>query len=246
MISNDLIFDLGFHNGDDTNFYLTKGFRVIAIEANPKLVDAGSYRFDSEIRSGRLIILNKAISDNSGKVDFFVHATKTDWSSCLLDMAESNGSQSTHITVDSTNIHELFFDYGVPYYLKVDIEGCDILVARHLSRCESKPKFVSFEISRRDYFGIFSYLYVSGYSKFQLINQMNNPNRVIPKTIAGISNDLKFSEFSSGFFGNDLPEEKWLTFEEMLTRYIKYKELKQIDNTELGIGWLDVHAKIGE
>lgn len=245
MILNDLIFDLGFHNGDDTNFYLAKGFRVVAVDANPELVKNGMYRFSPEIRTGRLILLNKAISDRSGKVDFFVHTTKTDWSSCLLNMAESDGSSATHITIDSTNIHRLFSEYGVPYYLKVDIEGCDTIVAKHISECELKPKFISFETSRKDYFGIFSYLYVSGYSKFQLINQINNPNRIIPKTITDTNdNNLKFSEFSSGFFGDDLPKEKWLTFEEMLTRYVKYKELKQIDNTELGIGWIDVHAKI--
>jgi hypothetical protein len=35
-----------------------------------------------------------------------------------------------------------------------------------------------------------------------------------------------------------------LTFDELLTRYIKYKELKQFDNVELALGWLDVHARI--
>lgn len=245
MISNNLIFDLGSYNGDDTDYYLNKGFRVVAVEANPELVKAGFRRFDSYIKAGRLILLNKAISDDSGKVDFFVHPTKKDWSSCLSSMAESDGSSATCVKVDSTNIHELFFEYGVPYYLKVDIEGCDLLVAKHLSKCELKPKFVSFETSRRDYFGIFSYLYVSGYSRFQLINQANNRNRVVPETVTDDNGgNFKFSEFSSGFFGDDLPKEKWFTFDELLTRYVKYKELKQIDNAELGLGWLDVHARM--
>lgn len=245
MISNDLIFDLGFHNGDDTAFYLAKGFRVVAVEANPELFEAGLHRFDSDVRAGRLILLNKAISENSGKVDFFIHATKTEWSSCLLSMAESDGSSATCVTVDSTNLHKLILEYGVPHYLKVDVEGCDLFVAKHLSECELKPKFVSFETSKRDYFGIFSYLYVSGYTGFQLINQLNNPNRIISETATDVKDDnFTFSEFSSGFFGEDLPKDKWLTFEESLTRYIKYKELKQIDNVELGLGWLDVHARM--
>jgi hypothetical protein len=29
----DLIFDVGFHRGEDTDFYLKKGFRVVAVEA---------------------------------------------------------------------------------------------------------------------------------------------------------------------------------------------------------------------
>lgn len=244
MMSDDLIFDLGFHNGDDTGFYLAKGFSVVAVEANPELVEAGLRKYNADVREGRLILLNKAISETTGKVDFFIHATKTEWSSCLLSMAESDGSSSARVTVDSTNIKDLFYEYGVPHYLKVDVEGCDLFVAKRLSESELKPKFVSFETSRRDYAGIFSYLYVSGYSRFQLINQANNPKRSAPATVnEGKDVNFTFSEFSSGYFGDDLPKEKWLTFDELITRYIKYKELKQIDNVELGLGWLDVHAK---
>jgi len=32
------IFDVGLHKGEDTEYYLTRGFRVVAIEANPDLV----------------------------------------------------------------------------------------------------------------------------------------------------------------------------------------------------------------
>ena len=243
-MTDDLIYDLGFHNGDDTGFYLAKGFRVVAVEATPGLVEAGLRRYCTDVKNGRLILLNKAISETSGKVDFFVHPTKPEWSSCLLSMAESDGSSSVRVSVDSTNLHELFHEYGVPHYLKVDVEGCDLFVAKQLSEGKLKPKFVSFETSRRDYAGIFSYLYVSGYSRFQLINQINNPIRSSPVTVhEGKDVDFRFCEFSSGYFGDDLPKEKWLTFDELITRYIKYKELKQLDNVELGLGWLDVHAR---
>ncbi len=245
MKSNDLIFDLGFFNGDDTAFYLVKGFRVIAVEANPKLVTAGVKRFKQEIKIKKLILLNKAVCETSGKVNFYIHATKPDWSSCLLNMAESDGSKSTRVTVDATNLHKLFSEYGVPYYLKVDIEGCDLLVAKQLSECKVKPKFVSFEISRKDYDGIFSNLKAAGYSKYQLVNQANNPKRVIPgKVTDNKGNKFIFSEFSSGLFGEDLPKDKWLSYHEILSCYIKYKELKQIDNVELALGWLDVHARM--
>ena len=33
---DDLIFDVGLHRGEDTEFYLKKGFRVVAFEANPR------------------------------------------------------------------------------------------------------------------------------------------------------------------------------------------------------------------
>lgn len=35
---NDLIFDIGMYKGEDTDFYLKRGFRVIAFEANPDMI----------------------------------------------------------------------------------------------------------------------------------------------------------------------------------------------------------------
>ncbi len=47
----DLIFDVGMNNGDDTDFDLAKGFRVVAIEANPDQRAAATY--DSAARFER-------------------------------------------------------------------------------------------------------------------------------------------------------------------------------------------------
>jgi len=34
---SDLVFDIGMHNGDDTAYYLARGYRVVAVEANPSM-----------------------------------------------------------------------------------------------------------------------------------------------------------------------------------------------------------------
>jgi hypothetical protein len=41
----DLLYDVGMNNGDDTAYYLYKGFRVVAVEADPVLVEAARERF---------------------------------------------------------------------------------------------------------------------------------------------------------------------------------------------------------
>ena len=121
------------------------------------------------------------------------------------------------------------------------------MVAKQLFSLENKPQFISFETSKRDYAGIFSWLYVAGYKKFQLVNQLNNLDRKPEETQALVEEkkiDYQFTKYSSGFFGNDLPDNKWLSYEEALNRYVKYRELKRIDNQELALGWLDVHASL--
>ncbi len=230
-INNKLIFDLGFYDGCDTRFYLEKGFNIIAVEANPYLYKDGLIRFEEEIKNGLLTLINKAIIEKSDtnkniynkKVKFFINSIRKELSSCVIDIAESDLSKSKCIDISATTLRDLLNEYGVPYYMKVDIEGNDSIVAKELFE-EEKPKFVSFETAKKDYFDIFSWLYVSGYRKFQLINQINN------------------SQYSSGSFGKFLPENKWISYDELIMRYIKYRELKQIDNKELGLGWLDVHA----
>jgi FkbM family methyltransferase len=244
MIDNGLVFDLGFHNGDDTDFYLAKGFRVVAVEANPRLVQSGNERFKREISADQLRIIHGAVSAAVGLQKFYIHPEKSDWSSCLQERAESDGSSAEVVMVESICLADLCSQYGVPRYVKVDVEGCDVMVAQQVSQLQEKPTYISFETSKRDYAGLFAYLYVSGYANYQLINQANNATRGAPAGPGeGKTIDYQFSQYSSGYFGRDLPQDRWLSYDEALVRYVKYKELKQIDNQELGLGWLDLHAR---
>jgi FkbM family methyltransferase len=245
MINNNLIFDLGFHNGDDADFYLKKGFKVVAIEANPDLINKGKKRFALEIENGQLKLLHNAITDKHGTADFFIHPNNDDWSSCFMNIAQSDGSTAKKVVVECITIDDLLSQYGVPRYMKVDIEGCDVIVAKALVDCKEKPKFVSFETNKREFAQLYSYLFVAGYSLFQLVNQENNPNRIPPKySKEGKAIDYKFSKFSSGFFGDDLQQEKWLDINSSISNYVYYKTCKEIDNKELGLGWLDLHAML--
>lgn len=236
MIKKNLVFDFGFHNGDDSSFYLKKGFTVVALEANPDLIEEGKKRFIKEVKNKKLFLINKAVTGTNSKrkLKFYVNPKRSDWSSCYREFAENDGSKSKVVSVESVSIDDLCKKFGVPLYVKVDIEGCDVMVAEDLYSLKEKPKFVSFETSRLTYDGIFSWLYVAGYKKFQLINQLNNSLRM----------ENGFTKHSSGFFGDDLPKNKWLSFDEALVRYIKYKELKIADNQELALGWLDIHASL--
>ena len=57
----NLIYDVGMHKGEDTNYYLKKGFSVIGFEADPYLATHCRSRFMDAIEDGRLIVIEGAI-----------------------------------------------------------------------------------------------------------------------------------------------------------------------------------------
>src|SRR5262249_62130204 len=60
----DLIYDVGLHRGEDTHFYLRKGFRVVAFEADPEHVTFCRKRFHQFIDEEQLKIVEGAITNS--------------------------------------------------------------------------------------------------------------------------------------------------------------------------------------
>ena len=92
-MQNDLIFDVGMSAGLDTRFYLGKGFRVVAVEANPSVVDSARIEFRADIEAGRLFIIDKAIAAQDGTVRFHVNRRIPEWSTSSHSQADLNDSQ---------------------------------------------------------------------------------------------------------------------------------------------------------
>jgi hypothetical protein len=84
------------------------------------------------------------------------------------------GQSSIEITVEGMNFSKILGLYGIPYYLKVDIEGADVLCLQALKHFESKPKYVSIESSKTSWKNLrneFALLKVLGYSRFKVVPQ---------------------------------------------------------------------------
>jgi FkbM family methyltransferase len=242
-MASDLIVDVGMHNGDDTAFYLGKGFRVVAIEANPALAAEGAARFPSEVADGRLVIVNRAISQNPGKVTLFVNPGHTDWSSIYRDIADRDGTGVQEVTVETVRLSDLFLQYGVPYYLKVDIEKADRDALLQLANCAVLPKFVSVEAHDISYL---TYLRDMGYSRFKVVNQANYWWFKCPAEAAegAALPDWKFTIHSSGPFGEETPG-LWLDFESAAFVYLQAKRLS-VENPFMLDQWMDFHASFAE
>jgi len=76
-----LIFDLGMHLGLDTQFYLKKGFRVIAVEAAPLMIENARTSLSRYIETGQLVIVDRAFwSVDEEEIPFYINREKDDWS----------------------------------------------------------------------------------------------------------------------------------------------------------------------
>jgi len=269
-VQKDLIFDVGMHKGYDTSFYLAKGFRVVAIEANPVLVEIAREKFAEELNEGRLTIIEKAISHTPGEIPFFVFDEKSDWGtidSRMVNRNEERGVASRSITVEAVTFDSVLKDHGIPYFLKVDIEGADTHCIRALQEFDGPPpSFVSIEANmekQNNSFEDLDCLSKAGYTHFQIMNMDLVHLQSCPfpaREGAYIEHD--FGPQTSGLFGNELPG-AWITLQEAEREYRRLsRELSllsmgsKLRNTifskiyfklfrNLGrnhVGWYDIHA----
>src|SRR4051812_42047395 len=61
------------HNGDDSAYYLAKGYSVVGIDANPAKCADCERRFAAEIDDGRMTIVSVGVSDQKGEGIFYVN-----------------------------------------------------------------------------------------------------------------------------------------------------------------------------
>ena len=148
VVDRSLIFDVGCNDGQDSDFYLKKGFRVVAVEANPALCERLKERFAEEIAEGRFVLVEEAIAEHEGEVEFYLNE-KEDIRSTIMpghaERASALGRPPTKMVVPSITFPSLIERFGVPYFMKVDIEGADWLCLEGLTPFDELPLFLSTE-----------------------------------------------------------------------------------------------------
>lgn len=165
----ELIYDVGMHVATDSAYYLRRGFRVVAIEANPVLAESARQRFAEEIAEGRFTVLDVGVSESRGEGTFWVCDDWTAWSSFDREVASRNGSRHHAVSVELRPLSDIFAEYGMPYYCKVDIEGHDRYCLDAL-RPDFRPRFLSVELS--DY-PFLERIREVGFDRFKLIHQLS-------------------------------------------------------------------------
>lgn len=255
-VDANLVYDIGFHIGEDTSYYLKRGFRVVAVEANPSLHAAGTQKFAAEVANGQLVLLNKAVARQAGEITFHV-SDFTVWSTADVAWAARGAAAGfpTHpITVEAVTIADLLYAYGTPHYLKIDIEGFDRLVLEGLLETDARPAYISLESDKESMAGLrreFDLLTELGYNRFKRVDQRPVPQQ----RAAGVA--WTFPEGASGNFGEEAPG-SWQSAEQCLDghwlTWIDYQILgdyriapRWLQSIWWRLGrrasWFDTHAK---
>jgi FkbM family methyltransferase len=225
-LPDDLIFDVGAHHGEDTEFYLKKGFRVVAIEANPSFCGLIKQKFNDAVESGQLTVVDVAISSEQGVVDFFVNEDVSVWGTTDAEWVTRNrllGARNVKkIAVQCSSLSAIVRKYGMPRYCKIDIEGKDTEAALSLSELGQAPEFISIESEKLSWEKLikqFEVLRALGYRKYKIIDQSMISFFECPSPATeGKYVVHHFEEGSSGLFGNELPGH-WLSAAEAIEVY---------------------------
>lgn len=225
-MNNDLVFDLGMHEAQDTNYYLSLGYRVVAVDASVEMVEKAQRKYAGLYTDKNLTVLNYAMSDKDGEsVEFYI-SQKSEWNSIFNNIACRQGCQTNSVIVPTITLSSLISQFGVPHYCKIDVEGFDHICINTLKNCSEIPRYISCEtecfsenqvVCENDILLTLNSLYYAGYRKFKLVDQhelagldprvkfygkrcMNYLSNVINKIISGSNYrivKLPFREFLS-------------------------------------------------
>jgi FkbM family methyltransferase len=180
MHNDKLIFDIGFHKGEDIGYYLHLGYNVVGVDADPRMVERAKETFAAQFASGQLKVMNYAISETDDADIEFNVSEWTLWNSLRKEVAGRDNTATQTIKVKTHRLDSLMREHGVPYYCKVDIEGYDALAVSTLKNSDYRPVFVSVEtecigdkeiISDEKALETLVNLHDLGYDRFKLVDQ---------------------------------------------------------------------------
>jgi FkbM family methyltransferase len=159
MHSGQLIFDVGANIGTKAEIFLKLSAKVIAVEPDSSNQEVLKRKFHSyRVSKKPILIVGTALSDRIGVETMWVdlpgssfNTFSQKWVHSLREDANRFGETLEYgqkLQVHTTTLEELMTAYGVPYYVKIDVEGYELKVLRGLKRA---VPFLSFEANLPDF-----------------------------------------------------------------------------------------------
>ena len=130
--SSTLVFDVGLAGGEDTRLFLSRGWRVLAVEANPAVARAATTTpaLRRATEDSSLVVVGRAIVARATAEPAILRVPRRGNSEVAsLDPGIAAKCRRlggcAEIRVPTTTCLALIREHGLPTVLKVDIEGLD-------------------------------------------------------------------------------------------------------------------------
>ena len=238
MSAGDTIYDLGSNNGDDLTYYLMKGLRVVAVEANPALCAHIRQIFAERLDSGQLVVINAVLTNehHADPVTFHLHKFNHVLSQFPPPLNDNPASETYRgnyhpIQLPAVTPVDVVRAYGLPHYIKIDVETYDEAILANLFAAGIRPPYISAESHSVDVFA--SLVAVGGYRRFKLVDGGTVPDRYLNHVVDTPTGQSihSFPYHSAGPFGEDIPGD-WLGPNDFFYHLASQR-----------LGWKDIHAK---
>jgi FkbM family methyltransferase len=233
-----IIYDLGCHNGSNIPYYLLKADLVVVADANPKLCEIIKYKFQKEIQEKRLIVENCIIThEASGEKKLFYIFEQQDVLSTIYPETklyfknkEIKKSDYVQIEIISKNILDLLYEFGDPFYIKIDLENYDHIILREIFNNRINPKYISSECHNLEVFNLMTNNDKYNFFKLSKGKDVHLEKYQI-KNVSGLEINYEFPVHSAGPFGEDI-KGNWLSKDIFKLQFF----------LNGGSSWVDIHA----
>jgi hypothetical protein len=132
------------------------------------------------------------------------------------------GQPSVPTEVKRVDMLTVLRSFGIPFYVKIDVEGADYLVVEALKNFDVRPQYLSLEANKTNFNELraeMDLLIDLGYTKFKVVQQETiGGSRLKSRTLDDWPLDYVFESCASGPFGADLPG-SWLSYADTLKEY---------------------------
>jgi FkbM family methyltransferase len=160
-----LLFDIGANRGDAVVAGLNKGYKVVALEAAPKIYRAleANFRNNPNVKP-----LKFAVAETDFQTVKFYECVEDGLSTLNIDWLTSetmpyNGKQFSTVEATTITIDTLVKLYGAPDLIKIDVEGAEWSVFNGMTQKYGKLAFEWTFETIREHEKQLDYLYKLGY-----------------------------------------------------------------------------------